>query len=155
MRQLPLLCLALPLALLAGCASPTAAPAANENVRPSKTAAAGKATANLLVISAVYGSGDKFVDVTYRVNNLLRDSETVFWARPRWLGADPTPGWNKALVIVYEHEGRRRTFSVGEGGEVSVARLSDAAKERTARVRAAKKPKTRPVKASGKEARDF
>ena len=61
--------------------------------------------AKLLVISAVYGSGDKFADVTYRVNDLLRDPETVFWARPQWLGADPTPGWNKALVIVYEHDG--------------------------------------------------
>ncbi len=96
------------------------------NVRPVKVASAGKTSANLLVISAVYGSGDKFVDVTHRVNDLLRDQEAVFRASPRLLGADPTPGWNKALVIVYEHDGRRRTFSVGEGGEVSVARLSRA-----------------------------
>lgn len=81
------------------------------------------AAAKLLVISAVYGSGQRFTDVTYRVNDLLRDPEIVFWAKPRWLGADPTPGWNKVLVIVYERDGRRQTFSTGEGGAVSVARL--------------------------------
>ena len=112
------------------------------NVRPAKVASAGKTSANLLVISAVYGSGDKFVDVTHRVNDLLRDPETVFWASPRWLGADPTPGWNKALVIVYEHDGRRRTFSVGEGGEVSVARLSGADITKKSKIRRKTSAKT-------------
>lgn len=103
--------------------------------------------AKLLVISAVYGSGDKFADVTYRVNDLLRDPETVFWARPQWLGADPTPGWNKALVIVYEHDGRRKVFTTGEGGEVSVERLLGKTKSKAKKAKSAK-----PQKASVRKA---
>ncbi len=124
MRRLPLLCLAAALSLSAGCATRPSHHPEPRPARPAKTATPRyNITEHLLVISAVYGSGDKFADVTYRVNDLLRDPETVFWAKPQWLGADPTPGWNKALVIVYEHDGRRRIFSTGEGGEVSVWRL--------------------------------
>lgn len=148
MPRLPPFFLAVAL-LTAGCATRSsmrseAVPA----TRPANVYVDGEARNNILVLSAAYGSGDKFADVTYRVNDLLRDPETVFWAKPRWLGADPTPGWNKALVIVYEHEGRRRIFSTGEGGEVSAARLSEAAKERTTKGRGAKKPGPRPGKAS-------
>lgn len=79
--------------------------------------------AGLIVISAVYGSGTHYTDVTNRVNDLLRDPLAYFWAKPKWLLADPTPGWNKALVIIYELDGRRRIFCAGEGGTVSVGRL--------------------------------
>jgi hypothetical protein len=101
---------------LAGCATP-----------PSKTVQApqvtASASADLLIISATYGSGVSFADVTYRVNDLLRQPGVRFFARPEWLGADPTPGWNKALVIVYERKGQRHTFATGEGGAVSAALL--------------------------------
>jgi hypothetical protein len=79
---------------------------------------------NLSVVSAVYGSGDKFADVTDRVNQILDEPGPRFSAKPHWLGADPTPGWNKALVIVYQFEGKRRTFSTGEGGAVSAEILA-------------------------------
>jgi hypothetical protein len=85
--------------------------------------------ADLLIISATYGSGSNFSDVTYRVNDLLRQPDVEFTARPQWLGADPTPGWNKALVIVYEFKGQRHTFTTGEGGKVSVSVLLDEAKK--------------------------
>ncbi len=75
--------------------------------------------ANLLIISATYGSGANFSDVTARVNDLLRQPNVEFFARPEWLHADPTPGWNKALVIVYEFKGHRHIFTTGEGGNVS------------------------------------
>lgn len=75
--------------------------------------------ADLLLISAVYGSGTHYNDVSYRVNDLLHQSGVEFFARPEWLNTDPTPGWNKALIIVYEVKGRRRTFVAGEGGRVS------------------------------------
>jgi hypothetical protein len=72
-----------------------------------------------LVISAVYGSGISYADVTYRVNDMIHQPAVEFFARPEWLRADPTPGWNKALVVVYEFKGQRRTFTCGEGGRVS------------------------------------
>jgi hypothetical protein len=81
------------------------------------------AAADLLIISATYGSGTHYSDVTCRVNDLLRQPEAEFFARPEWLSADPTPGWNKALVIVYEVKGRRHTFATGEGGKVSASLL--------------------------------
>jgi hypothetical protein len=80
-------------------------------------------SANLLILSAVYGSGTHFADVTYRVNDLLHQPGVEFFARPEWLHADPTPGWNKALVIVYEFKGRRQIFTTGEGGKVNVELL--------------------------------
>lgn len=75
------------------------------------------------LVSAVYGSGTTFADVTDRVKSFLDEPGACFQANPHWLGADPTPGWNKALVIVYETAGKRRTLTVGENGEVSAALL--------------------------------
>jgi hypothetical protein len=85
--------------------------------------------ADLLIISATYGSGTHYVDVSERVNDLLRLPNVVFFSRPEWLHADPTPGWNKALVIVYEYKGKRHLFTTGEGGEVSVPDLLRAARK--------------------------
>ncbi len=118
MKKLLLLCLGTSLLLAAGCAT---APRAH---RPASPPTAGHSpAAHLLVISAVYGSGTRFADVTYRVNDLLRQPGVEFFARPEWLEADPTPGWNKALVIVYEVCGERRCFTSGEGGKVSAELL--------------------------------
>jgi len=104
--------------LLAGCAT---SPDASSRHHPPLEAAT--PAAGLLVISATYGSGTNFLDVTARVDDLLRQPDVVFAAHPKWLGVDPTPGWNKALVIVYEYRGRRHIFTRGEGGEVSVSAL--------------------------------
>jgi hypothetical protein len=90
-------------------------------------------SANLLVISAVYGSGTHFADVTYRVDDLLHQPFVEFFARPEWLQADPTPGWNKALVIVYEFKGHRHVFTTGEGGKVNVDLLIEQAKKKPKR----------------------
>ncbi len=73
------------------------------------------------LISAVYGSGTAFTDVTDRVKALLDEPGAIFYANPNWLGADPTPGWNKALIIVHESDDKRRIFTAGENGEVSAA----------------------------------
>jgi len=102
--------------IAAGCATSTAH-------RHHPPAMAKSNAAALLIISATYGSGTNYSDVTYRVNDLLRQPDVEFFARPEWLDADPTPGWNKALVIVYEVQGHRRTFTAGEGGKVSASIL--------------------------------
>ncbi|MGC3959524.1 MAG: hypothetical protein QM813_16735 [Verrucomicrobiota bacterium] len=128
MNKTYLLGLACGLALIAGCA--TNHPTSDSNRHP--PVAGDLPNANLLVISAVYGSGTHFVDVTYRVNDLLRQPGVEFFARPEWLHADPTPGWNKALVIIFDHKGQRRIFTAGEGGRVSVDTLLDAKKPKPA-----------------------
>ena len=81
------------------------------------------APAALKIISAIYGSGSSFADVTDRVNELLSKPDSEFNARPDWLHADPLPHWNKQLLIIYEWHGQRRMFSAGEGGRVSLAAL--------------------------------
>jgi hypothetical protein len=100
--------------LATGCAS---APGDSQKHLPPQ--AVSLPSANLLIISAIYGSGSNFADVTYRVNDLIHQPGVEFFARPEWLHADPTPGWNKALVIVYEFKGRRQIFTTGEGGKVN------------------------------------
>jgi hypothetical protein len=109
--------------ILAGCASPPR-PVANLDQAP----AAPTPAADLLIISATYGSGTNYSDVTYRVNDLIRTPGCDFYARPGWLLADPTPGWNKALVIVYEVKGKRHVFTTGEGGLVNASILLHAKK---------------------------
>jgi len=75
------------------------------------------------IVSAVYGSGDRFADVTERTKVLFSRGEP-FYASPQWLREDPTPGWNKAFVIVYTYKGERRIFTVGEDGEVTSEKLT-------------------------------
>ena len=83
------------------------------------TPAAKSRHTDILIVSAVYGSGASFADVTARVNGLIHQPEVSFAAKPQWLEADPTPGWNKTLVIVYDFNGRRQVFTTGEGGRVN------------------------------------
>lgn len=59
------------------------------------------------ILSAVYGTGGKDADVTARVKEHV-DARRVFSANPPGLGADPNPGWNKGLHIVYMKDGVRR-----------------------------------------------
>ncbi len=80
-------------------------------------------TGPIEIISAVYGSGDRFADVTERTKVLLSRGEP-FYASPQWLREDPTPGWNKAFVIVYTYKSERRIFTVGENGEVTADKLT-------------------------------
>ncbi|MES2661079.1 MAG: hypothetical protein V4689_20825 [Verrucomicrobiota bacterium] len=74
------------------------------------------------ILSATYGSGVHFSDVTDEAIKLL-NQQSRFYACPEWLRADPTPGWNKALVIVFKHQDKRYLFSCGEGGKVDVPLL--------------------------------
>lgn len=59
------------------------------------------------IISAIYGSGGKNADVTARVTELVEVKHQTFSANPGNLGADPNPGWNKGLTIVYTVNGVR------------------------------------------------
>jgi hypothetical protein len=73
----------------------------------------------IVVTSALFGSGTKVADVTKRVAELLRSESAGFAARGDWLRADPLPYKSKALVIVYIYKGRHCLFLVSGGGKVS------------------------------------
>jgi hypothetical protein len=110
-------------ALVVGCASQSRIP------KRSAPATSSSPSDDLLVVSAVYGSDIYFADVTRRVDDLLHHRDGAFLASAEWLRADPTPGWNKALVMVYEFKGRRHMFTTGDGHRVSLEQLKLAKEE--------------------------
>jgi hypothetical protein len=69
------------------------------------------------VLAATYGTGGKNADVTERVSRFVEDRKR-FSANPVDLGADPNPGWNKSLHIVYLKDGVRREQRWNENGTV-------------------------------------
>jgi hypothetical protein len=79
------------------------------------------------ILAASYSFGSDYADVTGRVSDLLQ-SDAPFQANPECLHVDPHPGWNKALVIVCEVDGKRAIFSVGEGENVSRELLREKAR---------------------------
>ena len=74
------------------------------------------------IVSASFGRGDKWADVTERVKQLAESSQCVR-ANARTLGIDPDPGWRKRLEIVYIQDGERRTFMIDTDSEIRVPRL--------------------------------
>jgi hypothetical protein len=85
--------------------------------------------AGITIVSATYGSGTSFADVTSRVKDSLRQPNAECFANPKSLETDPSPGWNKTLVIVYEFKWQRHLLAVGEGGKVNVAALLEEARK--------------------------
>jgi hypothetical protein len=120
MKALSVLSIGAGIFLIVGCA--TANHPSNSAPGPLPPAAGTLPTDHLWVISAVFGSGKKFADVTDRVDTLLHEPSAVFYARAPWLGVDPNPGWNKTLIIVYEFKGRRHIFT-SSGGRVSLEEI--------------------------------
>lgn len=81
-------------------------------------------TTGIEIISATYGSGRRHADVTDRVIEFMETNPRRLVVRPQDLGADPTPGWNKELVITHKWRGRRRTMNWGENSHVEPVSLS-------------------------------
>jgi len=77
-------------------------------------------TSGVSVISATYGSGTTYADVTDRVDELLGQPHAGFYVHPKALGSDPTPGWNKTLIVVYEFKRHRYVYSAGEGEKLNI-----------------------------------
>jgi hypothetical protein len=89
--------------------------------------AAGCSRNKVRVVSAVYGWGKNFADVTTRVDELLAHP-SGFEAHPDALKVDPVPGWNKELLITYDVNGQRHVFATAEGGRVNARLLLEAAR---------------------------
>jgi len=110
--------------LAAGCATSHTV----QTATPTPVAASPLDKADLKIISAVYGSGKTFVDVTQRVDDLLNHSRKGFVARPARMKIDPTPDTPMSLVIVYQYKGQQHTLTKGQRGRVTIQMLRDAAK---------------------------
>ena len=94
----------------------------SEADRASRLAAGKLPLANDVFISARWGGGNNWVDVTEKVKEWLSGDDD-FWADNDTLGSDPTPGWRKHLEITYKAAGKPRTISVDEDAKVPAAKL--------------------------------
>jgi clan AA aspartic protease (TIGR02281 family) len=74
------------------------------------------------IVSARFGGGKKWADVTDRIKELLATGQEIK-ANTKTLGADPTPGYKKHLEITYMQGGEQKTMRVAEGSEVAASDL--------------------------------
>jgi len=121
MKISPLIALAAAVLLAAGCAT-------SHKTQSTAPAVSRLDQSDLKIVSAVYGSGKTFVDVTQRVDYLLNHSPKGFVARPARMLVDPTPDTTMSLVIVYQYKGQQHTVTKGQRGRVTIQLLQDAAK---------------------------
>jgi hypothetical protein len=69
------------------------------------------------ILSARWGGGNNWADVTERLNELLSTNARI-WANPHTLGADPTPGWRKHLEVTFMRDGKKQSKHIDEDQEV-------------------------------------
>jgi hypothetical protein len=84
--------------------------------------ALGKLPINNVVVSARWGGGEHWVDVTARLKQWVAGGDE-FWADNDTLGSDPTPGWRKHLEITYTKDGKPKTMSIDEDQKVPTENL--------------------------------
>lgn len=80
---------------------------------------------DLVILSATYGSGNRHADVTARVKYHVEQERHAFSANPQDLGADPTPGWNKQLTIIYQINGKEARKSWGENSRIEPSAFTE------------------------------
>lgn len=74
----------------------------------------------LKILSAEYGSGSTFVNITDRLNDLVSDDKLRVTLSNGIPGIDPTPGLVKFAKIKYENAGRIEEEKVTEGKEIEI-----------------------------------
>jgi hypothetical protein len=65
------------------------------------------------ILSASYGTGGKYADVTARLKHYVEDKKETFWANGDTMKTDPNPGWNKNVSVRYLKDGVKRERSWG------------------------------------------
>lgn len=74
------------------------------------------------IISARWGMGNHWADVTARVKELASAPNAVP-ANPDTLGIDPATGWRKKLQIIYVKDGQSHTVWIAEDEDIKVEDL--------------------------------
>ncbi len=75
---------------------------------------------NLRIISAAYGSGHQFRDVTDSLKRWIRQDRLDIRVDNETLGTDPAPNRRKELRITYEYAGESKTINVREGDRCNI-----------------------------------
>jgi hypothetical protein len=75
----------------------------------------------LAIVSAVYGAGNRSVDVSARVRSLVRDGRLNFTVNNFSMAIDPAPGIHKSLSVTFSiGGGPQRRAVVGEGDQINL-----------------------------------
>ncbi len=74
--------------------------------------------AKVEIPSATYSDRGKSADVTKKVKDYVEEKKISYSSNPQHLVANPSPGWNKGLIIVYTRTGKGRRPQRGEGERV-------------------------------------
>jgi hypothetical protein len=69
----------------------------------------------LQINSARWGSGSRYQNVTSRLQGMVRNNRLSVKVTPQNMGADPTPGVSKTLIVVYRWQGRQQNVTKVEG----------------------------------------
>lgn len=91
---------------------------------PGRAPPANPRTPRIVIISARWGGGRRWADVTDKVRQLFAD-DMLFYANPPTLGVDPTPGWRKRLEITYIRDGERKKLILDEDKRLDPLQLAD------------------------------
>jgi hypothetical protein len=70
---------------------------------------------SLHISRAVYGSGNRSVDVTSRVNSQIQGDQLNLLVNNASMGGDPAPGQAKTLTLEYALNGRTKQVVINEG----------------------------------------
>lgn len=73
------------------------------------------------IISAKFGAGNKWVDVTEKLKEILESDSTILHNSSKGLNVkDPAPGWKKKIKVTYVINGKQKNASVGGGGSKKI-----------------------------------
>jgi hypothetical protein len=75
---------------------------------------------DLHVVSASYGIPGSAIDVTLRLQSLVRSGHLAVNVNNDSMGADPAPSKHKMLTITYNYRGQQQTLSVRERDDLSL-----------------------------------
>jgi predicted aconitase with swiveling domain len=69
----------------------------------------------LQITSAQWGSGNRFQNVSQRLQNMVRNNRLSVKVTPQDMGGDPTPGVSKKVIVDYRYQGRQQRVTRLEG----------------------------------------
>jgi hypothetical protein len=61
------------------------------------------------------GLGNRYQNVTPRLQGMVRNNRLSVKVTPQNMGADPTPGLSKTLIVVYRWQERQQNVTKVEG----------------------------------------
>src|SRR4029077_15356599 len=70
---------------------------------------------SLHINRAIYGSGNRSVDVTSRLNSQVQGEQLIVEVNNRNMGGDPAPGQSQTLPVQYALNGRTDQVVINEG----------------------------------------